>query len=133
MSSQGIQVPFQSIDRAVQSLFFGASIHVQSIERRTVCMESVAIPLNDRENLDVHAVFSLPYTGVQRLRPHGLILAGSLPRQVLFATSCLDWLTQRALAAWACALVASSNVRKCFQQVHDMIRFHRDCGILRNT
>lgn len=80
MSLQGIQVPFQSIDRALQSLFFGASIHVQSIEGWTVCMESVAIPLNDSENLDLHALFSLPYACMRRLRPDGLILTGSLPR-----------------------------------------------------
>lgn len=60
MSLQGIQVPFQSIDRVLQSLFFGASIHVKSIESWTVCMEPVAVPLNDSENLDSHALFSLP-------------------------------------------------------------------------
>lgn len=133
MSLQGIQVPFQSIDRALQSLFLGASIHVQSIESRTVCMESFAIPLNDRENLDVHAVFSLPYTRVLRLRRYGLILAGSLPRHLLLVPSCLDWLTQRAFAICACALIASLNVRKCFQQVNDMICFHQDCGVFRKT
>jgi len=87
MSLQGIQVPLQSIDRALQSLFFGASIHVQSIESWTVCMESVAISLNDSENLDFHAAFSLPYTCMQRLRPYGLILTGSLPRRVLLILS----------------------------------------------
>ena len=133
MSLQGIQVPFQSIDRALQSLFFGASIHMQSIESRTVCVESLAIPLNDRANLDVHVVFSLPYTGMRRLRPYGLILADSLPRHLLLVTSCLDWLTRRAFATCACALIASLNVRKSFQHVNDMIRFHLDRGVLRNT
>ena len=78
VSLEGIQVPFQSIDRALQSLFFGASIHMQSIESWAVCVESLAIPLNDRENLDVHAVLSLPYSGMRRLRLYGLILADSL-------------------------------------------------------
>ena len=133
MSLQGIQVPFQSIDRASQSLFFGASIYVQSIESWTVCMESGAIPLNDRENLDVHAVFSPPYTGMRRLRQYSLILGISLPRHVLPVTSSLDWSTQWPFATWACTLIASLNVRKCFQQVNDLIRFRQDRGVLSNT
>ncbi len=133
MSLQGIQVPFQSIDRALQSLFFGASIHVQSIESWTVCMESVAIPLNDSENLDFHTLISLPDACMRRLRPYGLILTGSLPLHALLVTSCLDWSTQRAFATWACALIATLNARMYFRHVNDMIRFRQDCGVLRNT
>ena len=54
MPLQGIQVPHQPVDRALQYLFFGISIHVQSWEGWTIRMKLVAISLNDDDDFNLH-------------------------------------------------------------------------------